>query len=135
MKKFAKIFVVCMLLLALTFSFASCGIFGLDLDDIEERLEDKDYDVQSYSYGGYTYLYAESDDDEIFYAIEYDDEDDAEEDYEDFLDDWDDTKEDAEEEGYNKLTYGKKGNVIYYGTVQGVKDALGFPMSLFVFKK
>lgn len=134
MKKFAKILAVCMLVMIVAMSFASCGLFGLDLDKVEDRLEDKGYNVQSYSYDGETYLMAYNDDDEAFMAVEYDDADDADEAYEELKDEWDDMREEAEEEDADP-TYGKKGNVVYYGTVKGVKDALGFPSNLLVFKK
>ena len=32
-------------------------------------------------------------------------------------------------------TYGRKGTLVYYGNVKIVKDALGFPANIFVFRK
>lgn len=134
MKKIAKILAVVMLVAVVAMSFASCGLFGLDLDKVEDRLDKKDYDVESYSFDGVTYLFAENDDDEAFSATEYETTDDAKEALEDLKDNWDDMKEFAEEEDL-KITYGRKGKVVYYGTVKGVKAALGFPSNLLVFAK
>ena len=134
MKKFAKILAVCMLAVFMVMTFASCGLFGLDLDKVEDRLDKKDYEVGSYSFDGNTYLNAYDDDDNVFIAVEYDDKDDAKDAYDELKENWDDMAEEAEEEDL-KVTYGKKGNVVYYGTVKGVKDALGFPSNLLVFKK
>lgn len=134
MKKFAKILAVVMLVAIVAMTFASCGLFGLDLDKVEDRLDKKDYEVRSYSYDGNTYLNAYDDDDNVFIAVEYDDKDDAKDAYDELKENWDDMAEEAEEEDL-KVTYGKKGNVVYYGTVKGVKDALGFPSNLLVFKK
>lgn len=134
MKKIAKILAVCMLAVFMVMTFASCGLFGLDLDKVEDRLEDKDYTVSDYSIGGNSYLNAFDDDDNVFIAVEYEDADEAKDAYDEIKDNWDNISVEAEEDGL-KATYGKKGNVVYYGTVKGVKDALGFPSNLLVFKK
>lgn len=134
MKKFAKILAAVMLVAIVAMTFTSCGLFGLDLNKIEDRLDKKDYEVESYSYDGNTRLSAYDDDDNVFIAVEFDDKDDAKDAYDELKENWDDMVEDAKEEDL-EVTYGKNGNVVYYGTVKGVKDALGFPSNLLVFKK
>ena len=153
MKKFAKILTVVMLIAIVAMTFASCGLFSLDLGDVEDRLEDEDYTVYHYkkydkadSYTKYMveYIFEELDidaepvavlggykNDDFFYAVELDGFFDAISAYESAKDNWDDFSEDADGE----LTFGKQGSVLYIGTVDAVKDALSFPANLFVFEK
>lgn len=49
MKTVAKILIVCTLLLGITLSFASCGLFGLNLEKLEDKLEDKGYEAELYT--------------------------------------------------------------------------------------
>ena len=134
MKKFAKILAVCMLVMIVAMSFASCGLFGVDIDKAEDRLEDKGYEVDCYSWGDEKTLWAIKGDDCVS-ITEYEDSDDAEEAYDDIMDNWDEFSETGAEQGFTDITCNKQGNVVYYGTVKGVKDALGFPANLFVFEK
>ena len=153
MKKFAKILAAVMLVAIVAMTFASCGLFGLNLEKAEDRLEDENYQV--YHYKDYddadyytqmmvAYMFEELgiDDepsavlggtkgDEAFYAVKFKKSSEANDAYKNAKKNWDDFSEDAE----GDLTYGKQGNVIYFGSVDAVKTALGFPSNIFVFEK
>jgi hypothetical protein len=164
MKKFAKILAAVMLVAIVAMTFASCGLFGLDLEKVEDRLEDKDYkvyyvdDLENTDDMGFEELGAlmsisfmfeefgidetpvaglmgssEDDEENAFFAAEFESASDASDAYDSLKDAWDEYTEDADDDV--KVTYGKSGKVVYFGTVQGVKDALGFPSNLLVFKK
>ena len=134
MKKFTKILAVVMLVAMVAMMFASCGLVSLKFDKVEDRLEKKDYEVYTMEYDGQEMLSASNDDDEYFMAVTFEDKDDAKEAYDELKDEWEEIAEAADEEGF-KVTYGKSGNTVYYGTVKAVKAALGFPSNLFVFAK
>ena len=76
-------------------------------------------------------LIASDDNDEGFWAFDFKNESDAEDAFESFEDSWEAYSENSKSE----TTYAKNGTIIYFGTVQGVKDALGFPASLFISEK
>lgn len=61
---------------------------------------------------------------EYFVAMKFEKFSEAKEFYQDLKENW--------TGGEGGTTYGKKGNVVYVGTVQGVKDALGFPANILV---
>ena len=132
MKKFTKILAVVMLVAMVAMTFASCGIFSLNLDKMGDRLEKKGYEVDFDEYDGDEYIYAYKDDDDFFEACTFKNKDDAKEAYDDIKSDWDEVMEYVDGEKY---TYGKSGNTVYYGSVKAVKAALGFPSNLFVFAK
>ena len=164
MKKFAKILAVCMLAVFMVMTFASCGLFGIDLEKAADRLEDKDYkvyyvdDLENTDDMDFEELGAlmalgfmfeefgidetpvaglmgslEDDEENAFFAAEFESASDASDAYDSLKDAWDEYTEDADDDV--KVTYGKSGKVVYFGTVKGVKDALGFPSNLLVFKK
>ena len=168
MKNFVKILVVSMLILAMTLSFASCNLFGLDLDKVEERLEDEDYVVDTVTNEYYILVqlntlfpYVELDsmpeeifgatkskeirDDkfsvEMFYAMKFESKDAAKEAYailepelEYFVEEY---NENADTNNLEKkdFTWKRDGDIVYFGTVDAVKTALGMPFSLLVFAK
>ena len=159
MKKLTKILAICMLISFVIMTFASCSLLGMDLEATSIKLEEAGYDVyyaEDYSNTsdmniadlgiilGVAYVLDElgidkepvsilvtMDDDEGFWAFEFEDNDDASDAYEDLQENWDEYSKDSK----SKSTYGKSGNVVFFGTVQGVKDAIGFPNSLLVFEK
>ena len=45
MKRITKILAVCMLVVMVAMTFASCGIFSLNFEKVEARLEKKGYEV------------------------------------------------------------------------------------------
>ena len=152
-----------MLLLSMTLSFVSCGKIGyLDLDKVAERLEDEDYLVEAVTNEYYVYYalnvmfpYVELDErpeevlsalpknegNDVFYALRFEDADIAKEAYavlepeiEYFVEEYNENLE-KEDEDTKSFTWARKGDVVYFGTVDAVKDALGMPASLFVFGK
>ena len=169
MKKLTKILAVCMLLVIVAMSFASCGLIGMDLEKMADRLEDKDYvavcvdmaDVKEIAddlspeetfavlhicllFGmGFgvdldetepvAFLLASTEDEETsFMAIEFGSTKDAKSVYEDVKDNRD-AFLDLKDEESEDLIYGKIGKIVYVGTEQGLKDALGFPANLLVY--
>ena len=137
MKKFTKILAVVMLVLMVAMTFASCGIFSLNTEKMAKRLDRKGYQVSSGEEDGIEFVYARGDADgydDFFEAATFENKDDAKEAYDDIKDGWADMADEFAEAGV-KITYGKSGNTVYYGTVKAVKAALGFPSNLFVFAK
>lgn len=134
MKKIVKILALCMLIIMVAMTFASCGLFSLDFDNVEERLEKKGYVVDTKEYRDDEMLIAYNDNDEYFRAITFKNKDDAKEAYKELKAGWGDVLDDAADIE-KKVTYARKGCTVYYGTVQGVKDALYFPAKIFVFSK
>ena len=168
MKKFAKILVVSMLLLAMTFSLASCNLFGLDIDKVEDRFEDAKYVTATVTNEYYVLLqmstlfpYVELDSMpeeifsatqekairdnkfsvEMFYAMTFESKTAAKEAFailepelEYFVEEY---NENADKNKVEKkdFTWERNGNVVYFGTVDAVKTALGTPFNLFVFAK
>lgn len=127
MKKLIKILTSCMLILIVAVTFASCGLLSLNLDKVENRLEKKDYTVYTHfdedDEVEYKYqLSAVDEDGDFFNAFEYKTVADAK----DALDELENSSID------DRVVLNRKGKVVYYGTAKGVKDALGFPASLFV---
>ena len=159
MKKLTKILAICLLISFAITVFASCSLLGMDLEATSIQLEDKGYDVfyvEDYSDTsdknfadlgvilGIAYVLdaldideepasalVTMDDDEGFWGFEFKNAEEANDAYEDLKENWKEYTKDSK----SKSTYGKSGNVVYFGTVQGVKDALGFPNSLLVFEK
>lgn len=162
MKKIAKILVACVLLMSVVFSFASCGMFNPDVDSMKDKLKDNGYEYDVQKNEDYTsismvsYLaeigaslsdlynidideapvktisaFIEGDDAEYFGAFEFEKTSYAKEAYEELEDVFENITDDSDED----ISYGRKGKTVYIGTVQGVKDALGFPASLFVSAK
>ena len=131
MKKFTKILAVCMLVVMVAMTFASCGVLSIDLYKSAEKLAKKDYYCEISNDDGELWLEAEEDDgDNWVEIIKFDSVDDANdylEEIEDEMNYYGDHEED--------VTYGRKGKVVYWGTVDAVKDALGFPANLFITKK
>ena len=124
MKKITKIMAVTLLVAFVALAFSSCGLFGFDMFAAAERLADKGYAFEIECEGDEMYVEAyDEDEDDYFMAIKFEDKDDAEDFLKDELEDaeWDDDE-----------SYGIKGEVVYWGTTQGIKDAFGFPASLFV---
>ena len=143
------------ILAILTISIASTSYFslGFNFNKVEDRLIAEDYET----------IYCAEDDmdgiagisvsvslsilgieedateailasfgEEYFYAFEFADKRTANDAYSQLEDNYDDLKS---KNDLNYCTYGKKGNVVYFGTVDAVKDALGRPASLFVREK
>ena len=161
MKKFAKIVAICLLAIMVTTMFASCNLLvgDIDLKKTADKLEDAGYEVyyikdvsgiDDFDFEALGVLYGAaymldelgidedpvsilitSDDDEGFWAFAFEDEDDANDAYEDLEETW----EEYSKNSNTDTTYGKSGNIIYFGTVKGTKDALGFPANLLVFAK
>ena len=141
MKRFTKIIAVCLLVIMVIMTFASCGIFSLNLEKVAKRLISKDYSVNILSSGNEfdltvlileieapeIMLSASKGDDDVhcFVAFKFKNIDDAKSSFdkiENFIID----------SSYNDDYICKRqGKVIYGGTRQGVKDALCFPMNLY----
>ena len=134
MKRITKILAVCMLVVMVAMTFASCGIFSLNFEKVEARLEKKGYEVFTRERDGRQDLVAWGDDENFINASTFATNDEAKEYYSDLKNDWEDLSEEYKEKGL-KVTYGKSGKTLYFGTVDAVKTALGFPSSLFVFAK
>lgn len=134
MKRFTKILTLSLLIIMVAMTFASCGMLGVNLEKVTGRLMDKGYTVYISSdeerleeMAEYmdikepkVIFSAQNEDEDMFYAIEFKKSADAknsfealEEYFEDYADDYDD------------LICKRKGKVVYCGTKQGVKDALG----------
>ena len=147
MKKFTKILALCMLVIMVSLTFASCGLFGPKISKLKENLKDDDYyaytgdgeDIEYYvasvlgtklSKTPDRYLRAEHEDnnDEFLYALSYKKTSDAKKTYDD-LEDW---AEDFGKASDEDITWGRIGKVVYIGTVDAVKTAFGFPYSLFI---
>ena len=124
MKKFTKIIAVTMLVAFVALAFSSCGLFGMDMFKVAERLSKKGYAFEIESENGQMYVEAyDEDEEDYFEAIKFE----SKSDVEDFVEnELENTEWDSDE------TYGVKGKVVYWGTVQGVKDALGFPANILV---
>ena len=140
MKTFAKILIACTLLLAVTMSFASCGLFGLNLEKLEDKLEDKGYEAEFYTDSELTSFIKSSifaslvDSDKVesllvagsengketFVAIELESKEDAEKVYESIESYIDTIKNYSQVE----LEYGMKGAVVYIGTSGIIDDAI-----------
>ena len=140
MKTFAKILIACTLLLAVTLSVASCGLFGLNLEKLEDKLEDKGYEAELYTDEEVASMVKSSmfasmleadkvealliagseNGKETFIAIQFEDKDNAEETYETLESALDSIKSLANIE----LEIGMKGAVIYIGTSGIIDDAI-----------
>ena len=158
MKKLTKILALSFIIIMVTSMFASCGLFDSKMDKIEDRLDDEDYVVVKISSNSMMdsfveevlnmrptdlntpesvlAAYHEDDSDNAIIIIEFDNSIKALiayfEDYKDAI------KEYLDEEGEDydlEFTYGIDGSIIYFGTVDAAKIALGFPANLFVFEK
>ena len=132
MKKFTKILAVVMLVLMVAMTFASCGVLSIDLEKVAKRLEKKDYIFELEYYEDEAALYAcDEDEEEFIQIIKYETIDDAKEGFDEMKEGFEEAKDYYDTD----LTYGRKGKVVYAGTVKAVKDAFGFPANLLVFKK
>lgn len=140
MKTVAKILIVCTLLLGITLSFASCGLFGLNLEKLEDKLEDKGYEAELYTDDEIksflkTSPFASSIESdkvnsvlvasnlkelETFIAVEFESKDDAKKAYEDL----ESALENLEKLSKVDLELGMKGAVVYLGTATIVDDAI-----------
>ena len=149
MKKFTRILALCMLVIMVAMTFSSCGVLTLNFTVARVRLEAKGYEVEvtdpdeiddesdeATSLVFLSLIFGEtpekilkaSKDDENISICKFDsskDAKDAKENLEEFREDYSD---DASED----FVYVTRGKLLIIGTEQGVKDALGFPGSLFV---
>lgn len=174
MKKFSKILVASMLLLAVVFSFASCAIVDtakeklsitLNLGTVKESFEEEDYLTEiitneyyiKYELQNNLFPYVDLgqnmpieillanpsrlNDHSTFVALKFESSSISKEAYailepeiEYFVEEYNESleKDDIEAEDF---AWGRKEDVIYFGTVNAVKIAIGMPGSLFVFKK
>ena len=147
MKRFGKILVASILLVSILCSFASCGLFGSKLDKMEKRLDKKDYSITTtkdddkikvaifwllgVEVEGATVLLEAYNGDEEFYAVEFKTTADLNDCYDELLEAAEDWADDSEDD----MAYGKSGKIVYVGTLQACKDAVGFPSSIFVTAK
>lgn len=155
LKKVLIVVAVVSVLLAIYFG---C-FFKVKMETIEERLEDKYYDVVLikdgirnpsekektaalaamvvfYTYGledfedANSVLYTEKSSTGLFAAVEFKTADDAEDFYKKIKLNWDETPATID-----NMTYGKVGNIVYVGDTEAVKDAFEFPRTLFIREK
>ena len=78
---------------------------------------------------------------DVFYALKFEDKKIAEEAFavlepeiEYFIEEYNENLEKLEKDAMD-FTWKRKGDIVYFGTVDAVKAAIGMPGSLFVFKK
>ena len=137
MKKFSKILAVCLLVVMVAMTFTSCGLFSLNLEKVTGRLMDKGYSIYAMSDEDELkyitealdieepkILYSASKDDERFLAVEFEKASDAK-------DAFDALEEHVKDMGEDTICK-RQGKVVYGGTEQALKDALGFPANLFL---
>ena len=134
---------------------------GFTMEKLQEKLKDEGYVVETVTNEYYVFYqlnvlfpYVELDErpeeimtafqekgNDVFYALKFEDKEIAEEAFavlepeiEYFIEEYNENLEKLEKDAMD-FTWKRKGDIIYFGTVDAVKAAIGLPGSLFVFKK